>query len=153
MGHFNASLPPNEHGHPPFYYTLGRWWFWHSNAMGNENEQNKPPKLNYPSLTRGSLAWGVYFVRSRFPWHCCETRTTIFLVCARIQRKQRNAWHRSQAKLKTKCVTIGTDYKQRCARQRCAKKFPIEQICNNIIRDGSIKLFVGCSAEVLRTNR
>ena len=33
------------------------------------------------------------------------------------------------------------------------EKFPIEQTCNNIIRDGSIKLFVGCSAEVLRTNR
>ena len=22
MGHFNASLPPNEHGHPPFYFMI-----------------------------------------------------------------------------------------------------------------------------------
>ena len=42
-------------------------------VMGNENGQNKPPKLNsphHPTLTpppQGVEQWEVYFVRSRFP--------------------------------------------------------------------------------------
>ena len=118
-----------------------------------ENGQNKPPTLNFPHKF-GKLSVGGLFCPFSSIFITAVSRTLIIRVCVTQKVKQK---HWVTSRVQRSCN--GCNQNARMCQpalvytQSVPEFFPIEELYAQYIRrDGCRKIFVRCSANVLRPN-